>query len=200
MKNSLLLFFLIFSLQTMFSQETEESTNPTDKGHYIVDGSVYFSTNNSTSESDGYKSETDSFSMGLSPKAAYFVIDRLAIGLEASVGFTDFEHTNSEGTKYSSNSRHILIGPFMRYYLSNGLFGQASLGFGTTKSKQDDFEDNKSDSFRSQIGIGYAFFIGPQVSIEPLVSYHFNKTTHDISNRESTSNGFRLGAGFTIYI
>ena len=199
MKKLLLVSILIFSTINALAQNKEKTNNPTDKGHFIVDGSVYFSINNSKSEQDGFETENNTFAFGISPKAAYIIIDNLALGLETSFTYADMEFTNTEGSESSSNSSGISVGPFLRYYLSNGFFGQASLGFGTAKSNSSDFE-TKNDVFRYQLGIGYAIFLNQHTSIEPLISYKYNKTTSDQSTSEITNNGFTLGAGFTIYL
>jgi outer membrane protein len=200
MKKLLFMSIMIYSSFTLFAQKEETKTKPTDKGHFIVDGSVYFSTNNTKSEQDGFNAtKSNSFSLGISPKVAYFVADRLALGLETSFGYADNEFTNSNGTKFSGNSTSITVGPFIRYYLVNGLFGQASLGFGKSNSENDGFE-NESDFFRYQLGIGYAIFLNEHISLEPTISYQHSKNKSDQSTFETTNNGFTLGAGFTIYL
>ena len=198
MKKVLLACVMVFSAVTASAQQ-EETTSPTDKGHFIVDGSVFFSINNSKTEGDGIYSENNSFGLGISPKAAYFVIDRLALGLETSFGYADRENTNFDGETTSRNSTGISVGPFARYYLVNGLFGQASAGIGYSRSNSQG-NVSKSESFRYQLGVGYAIFLGPQVSLEPIVSYRHSKNTRNGSSTESTNNGFTLGAGFTIYL
>ena len=199
MKKVLLACAIICSAVTASAQQ-EETTHPTDKGHFIVDGSVFFSINNSKTEQDGFKTENKSFGIGISPKAAYFVVDRLALGLETSFNYTDSEFTNSEGEKSSGNGTGISVGPFARYYLVNGLFGQASAGIGTATNNNDEGDKFTRDVFRYQLGVGYAIFLGPQVSLEPIVSYRYTKSTQNQSSAENINNGFTLGAGFTIYL
>ena len=199
MKKVLLACAILCSAVTASAQQEETTDNPTSKGHFIVDGSVYFSLNNSKSERDGLSSKNKSFGLGISPKAAYFVVDRLALGLETSFNYHDSEFTNSEGEKSSQNGTALSVGPFARYYLVNGLFGQASVGFGSSKSNSD-ISEYKSNSFRYQFGVGYAIFLGQQISLEPIVSYRHTKNTQDGSSTDSTNNGFTLGAGFTIYL
>ncbi|WP_052172475.1 outer membrane beta-barrel protein [Psychroserpens jangbogonensis] len=199
MRKLLIVTILLFTTINALAQDKEESTNPTDKGNFIVDGSIFFSTNNSKSQQDGIKIKNKSFGIGISPKAAYFIIDRLALGIETSFNYTENEFTNIDGNKSSNISRSFLIGPFARYYLKNGLFGQASLGFGSSKSDSNSFE-NRSDFFRYQFGLGYAFFLNEHTSLEPIITYQHNKTTSDQSTFETTNNGFTLGIGFTIYL
>lgn len=200
MKTLLFMSIMICSSFNLVAQNDETTINPTDKGHFIIDGSISFSTNNSKSEQDGFNTtESNSFSFGISPKAAYFIVDRFALGLETTFGYVDNESTSSDGINYSGNSTSISFGPFARYYLANGIFGQASLGFGTSNSKNNGFE-NKSDFFRYELGVGYAIFLNQHISLEPIISYRHNKNSTDQSTFESTNNGFTLGAGFTMYL
>ena len=124
----------------------------------------------------------------------------MALGLETSFNYTDSEFTNSEGEKSSGNGTGISVGPFARYYLVNGLFGQASAGIGTATNNNDEGDKFTRDVFRYQLGVGYAIFLGPQVSLEPIVSYRYTKSTQNQSSAENINNGFTLGAGFTIYL
>lgn len=199
MKKVLLACAILCSAVTAIAQQEESTSNPTDKGHFIVDGSVTFSINNSRFEREAGASKSNSFGFGVSPKAGYFVIDRLALGLETFFGYSDREFTNSDGRMNSGSTTGISVGPFARYYLVNGLFGQASAGFGTNRSKSEGNVTN-IESFRYQLGVGYAIFLGPQVSLEPILSYYHSKGTNDQSSFESTNNRFSLGAGFTIYL
>ena len=199
MKNLFLVSVLVCSIFPAFAQQEKTTPNPTDKGHYIVDGSVSFSINNNTIDQDAIQLKNNSFGFGVSPKAAYFVIDRLAIGLEASFSYARNEGTDADGDKNKSTGTGISVGPFARYYLVNGLFGQASLGIGSSQNNSDDFE-SKRNLFRYQLGVGYAIFLGEQVSLEPILSYTHRKSSIDQSTFESTNNGFTLGAGFTIYL
>jgi len=199
MKKLLFMSIMILASFNTFAQKEKSKTKPTDKGHFIVDGSIFLSTNNSKSEQDGFNTKSNAFGFGISPKAAYFIADRFALGLETSFNYTDNEFTNTNGDKSSSNITAISVGPFVRYYLMNGIFGQASLGFGTSNSESNGFE-NKSDFFRYQLGVGYAIFLNQNISLEPIISYQYGKNTSDQSTFETTNNGFTLGAGFTIYL
>ncbi|WOC39949.1 outer membrane beta-barrel protein [Polaribacter sp. HL-MS24] len=200
MKKLLFMSIVICSSFTLFSQEKGTKNKPTDKGNFIVDGSVNFSTNNSKSVQNGFNTtESSNFGFGINPKAAYFVVDRLALGLETSFGYFDNEFIDNNGTKFSSNSTSITIGPFLRYYLVNGLFGQASLGFGKANSENEGIE-SESDFFSYQFGLGYAFFLNKHISLEPTISYQYRESGSDQSTFETTNNGFILGAGFTIYL
>lgn len=198
MKKFLFVSILVCSVLTASAQE-EVTSKPTDKGHYIVDGSLFFSINNSKSGPDGFEAKSNSFSLGISPKTAYFVIDRLALGIDASFSYSNNEFTNIEGNNSSQNGTAISIGPFARYYLKNGLFAQTSVGFGISKTNAADYE-SKNESFRYEFGVGYAIFLNQNISLEPIISYRHVKTTHNQSTLESTNNGLVLGVGFTIYL
>lgn len=94
----------------------------------------------------------DPFVLDLSPSAAYFVIDNLAVGANLSLtiadGYTGFG-----------------IGPFVRYYLDMGVFGQAGLQYVN--------QDALGSYTRFSVGAGYAFFLNDAVSIEPVALVGF---------------------------
>lgn len=199
MKKTAVVIILICAGFSAFGQQDENRTNPTDKGHYIVDGSVYFAINNSKSEFNGFESKSKAFGFGLSPKAAYFVMDRFAVGVETSFNYNDGEFTDVEGRKTSTKGTSISAGPFLRYYLANGLFGEASIGFGTSKNTSGDYEAT-SNSFGYKLGVGYAIFLNQHISVEPMLSYRNTNLKDKETTVENTNNGFTLGAGFTLYL
>lgn len=199
MRKFALVSILVCAGFSAFAQQEEKKAEPTDKGHYIVDGSVSFAFNTAKSEYAVSESKSDAFVFWLSPKAAYFVVDRLAVGMKISFNYTDGEYTDNDGSKSSSNSTGVSAGPFLRYYLANGIFGEASVGFGTTKSTSGDYE-SRNNSFGYELGVGYAIFLNQHISVEPMFSYkHFRSKNEELSV-ENTNGGFSLGAGFTIYL
>jgi outer membrane protein len=197
MKKLLLTNLLFLLCLNAFAQNEKSETHPTDKGRFIVDTSVLFS--NSTTNSTRNQFKSDVFNIQISPKVAFFVVDRLAIGLETSYSFNrqKFTLSNNETSNTSLNS--ILIGPYIKYYFKNGIFTQTSLGFGTSKNKQEDFE-SKSNTLNSQIGIGYAIFLNNHISFEPVINYRYSEFKNNNSNIKTFNNELMLGAGLTIFL
>ena len=64
---------------------------------------------------------------------------------------------------------YVLGGPFVRYYLSNGLFGELNVNAGVNAIK----DGHKTDIRSAALGIGYAYFLTEQIAIEPLFSFNY---------------------------
>ena len=198
MKKLLLTNLLFLLCLNALAQNEKSKNNPTDKGSFVVDGSVYFSAINSTSTRGDYKNNV--INIEVSPKVAFFVIDRLALGLETSYYFARNKSTNLESESSStSNYYGISISPYLKYYFINRIFLQASAGFGTSKSKDSNTE-SKGNTFNSQIGIGYAFFLNNNISFEPMISYRYNESKTNGSDDKSFYKVLMLGAGLTIFL
>ncbi len=138
---------------------------------------------------------TNGFNMNLTPKLAYFVQDRWAIGAEVGLDINSPEGDSSTQTDWS-------IAPFTRYYfganeidnlLSNGVFfAEGSAGFGGNNSSA----GNSTNGALLGIGAGYAYFITPSVGLEGLLKY---KGLVGGGNKNSQGNLY-LGIGFQIYL
>jgi hypothetical protein len=96
--------------------------------------------------------DVDPFVLQLSPNAAYYIIDNLGVGGEVSL-------TAADG--YTSFG----IGPFVRYYLNMGVFGQAGLQYINS--------GDYGSSTRFGFGAGYSLFLNDAVAIEPIASVGF---------------------------
>ena len=94
------------------------------KGSVIGGGSFDFQTAK-------YKdSDSKSYSFSLIPWAGYLVIDNLVVGANF-----EFQNSGSKSSSYDykSTSNSILFGPFVRYYLKQGIFFHGQSNFGFTK-------------------------------------------------------------------
>jgi outer membrane protein len=197
MKNIFFALILLFSIST-FAQNND--AQPTDKGQFLVNGALNFNT--SKSDQGGSFIEDSSFiNFTLSPRVGYFVIDQLAVGLETSFTYSRTEFEFIDNSMLTQNSTIFSAGPFVRYYLKNGLFAEASIGFARQDNLReeegvDDFE-SELDFFFYEFGIGYAIFFNNSVSLEPFLSYQFERTTQN--EAEIDTSGLNLGVGFTFY-
>jgi Outer membrane protein beta-barrel domain len=151
--------------------------------------------------SDAYKTTT----FNLMPRGGYFVIDKLAVGLDVILS-TYTQKSSDDGSRQTSTM--IEAAPFVRYYypLSKvNLFGEATVGFGTenSKYKYGTSESNyKYGIFMFGVGAGAAVPIGEKVSFDTMVGY-INSTWKDkddeSSGKEKTS-GVLLRMGFIVYL
>lgn len=135
-----------------------------------------------------------STSLTLSPKAAWFIQDGLAVGGYVNLGFT---HINGAATTYSYG-----LGPLARYFLQSEKVGtlkkamfflEANAGFegnSTTKG------GGSTNGLGFGIGPGVSYFITPNIGLEALLKYN---GIAGFGSRGYTDNlGF--GIGFQIYL
>lgn len=130
-------------------------------------------------------------------KNGYFIREDLAVGLDLN-----FTHRSSKITDFADSPREpnretlALAGPFIRYYLLNGVFGEASALIGLHN-----FNDvnNKHKAMESSIGVGYAHFINEKFSLEPIISMrYFQKKDRD--GKLYREMGPTIGFGLQVYL
>jgi hypothetical protein len=133
------------------------------------------------------------FSFEVSPKAAWFVQDNIALGAYATFGL--------ETAKNASTIINYSVGPMARYYsgsdveiLNHGrLFGEATVGIeGLNVSKG----GGNTNGLGFSVGPGFAYFITPNIGIETLLKY--NGTAGFGS--ETYQNNLNLSFGLQIYL
>ena len=116
-------------------------------------------------------SKASDWSFGLSAKAGYLFLDNWM-----ALGVVDYQNYSS-GTVTSTN-----IGAGARYYFErNGVF----LGL-TAKYAH----STGVDEFKPEINVGYAFFLGHYVTLEPELYYE-----QSFKNSKYSQFGLRLGFG-----
>jgi hypothetical protein len=133
------------------------------------------------------------FSFNISPKAAWFVQDNIAIGAYADFGLQTAKNTSTI-IDYS-------VGPMARYYsgsdveiLNHGrIFGEATVGIGGRNVSKGGGNTNGLDF---SFGPGFAYFITPNIGIESLLKYNgvagFGSETYQ--------NNLNLSFGLQIYL
>lgn len=138
---------------------------------------------------------TNGLDLSITPKAAYFIQDRWAVGAQVNL---DVQKVNGEGATQTNWG----IAPFTRYYfssnqvdnlLNNGaFFGEGSLGFGGRNSGAGD----TTNGLDLGIGAGYAYFITSNVSVEGLLKFN----TLVGGGNKNANGDLNLGVGFNIYL
>lgn len=132
-------------------------------------------------------------SFQLTPKAAWFIQDGLAIG-----GYAKFGLNHVNGT--SGNNYSYGIGPYARYFPNTDklpslgkakLFMEASAGF-----EGKDSPGSNTNGLGFGIGPGISYFITPSIGLEALLRYDgilgFGSSTY--------TNGLSFGIGFQVYL
>jgi hypothetical protein len=130
-------------------------------------------------------------------KNGYFVREDFLVGLDLSI-----LHRSSKVTTLSdvSGEGHretfVMAGPFVRYYLLNGVFGELTMLAGLQN-----FNDvnAKYKALEGAFGVGYAYFINEKFSLEPVLSFrYFQKVARD--DRKYRELGPMLGFGLQVYL
>ena len=146
------------------------------------------------------------FSINLTPRVGYFVIDNLAIGLDIPVNFS---HRKDGSGYYKSVVTMLSVGPFVRYYLPGSKvkpFAELNGSLGTIISKSDfDSNENRSTTSLKEFGggLGAAFPLGKKVCFDVLAGYYC-QIIKDIENN-SDNDRVRIGTlglklGFTVFL
>lgn len=196
MKTVVLALTILLSI-SVYAQN--DDVRPTDKGSFLVNGAFNFNTSN-VDATNSFLDGAKQFNLSFSPRAGYFVMDGLAVGLETTFTYAREEFEFIYGTLTNKTSI-FTAGPFVRYYLKSGFFAEASIGFGKQNSESDDPDgvnfETEIDFFSYELGVGYAIFFNNNVSLEPFLSYQFDQQTQN--EDEIKASGLNLGVGFTFY-
>ncbi|WP_205500984.1 hypothetical protein [Rufibacter psychrotolerans] len=129
----------------------------------------------------------------LDAKLGYFVLHDFALGVRGAI----YYYKESMDNQVPTQATNVLVGPFARYYLNNGFFGEASAAVGVNKRPN----ISKTDLAEFRGGVGYAIFINPKVAVEPalLFSYYQEKRVTE-GNRKVTEFGPTLNVGLQVYL
>ena len=185
-----------------------------DQGKFFIQGSssIGFSHEKATYTSGGTSTESYKLAhFGFSPKAGYFVMDNLPIGL--SINISTYK-TTGISSSYENQSNKFTIGPFARYYFlpQDKLkpMVEIAAGFGNSKDKSSGSgynSESKSGIFEFSIGAGASCFVTDHIAFDMLIDYHINKyklksqssssgiksTTATDSSEKYTGIGINLG-------
>ncbi|TDG37883.1 hypothetical protein EZJ43_01980 [Pedobacter changchengzhani] len=132
------------------------------------------------------------FTFDLTPKAAWFIEDNIAVGGYVDLGLT----TN----KISTETRYG-VGALARYYtgkdaevLKHGrFFVEGNAGFGGSNVNNN---GPKTNGLNLGVGPGFAYFITPNIGLETLLKYN---GVVGFGN-QATQSALNLSFGFQIYL
>lgn len=154
---------LAFSLNA-FSQIEK----PITKGNIMLSGGGSMSYRESNWESSTYNSNSSDFSVSLTPGASYFIVDKLAIGLNATLTYNGLKNNKS----YT-----LGIGPEIRYYFNNGLFLNAEVDYNHLRGISN--TSNNVNYFSFKPGIGYSIFLNQKVSLDLGIFYEIKNEKYE---------------------
>ncbi|PKV75367.1 hypothetical protein [Pontibacter ramchanderi] len=193
-----LFFFAILSVR---AQENESSLirAKIKHGSLLLGGNLQGSYQLTTSElnSTGQKVDGRRIDFNLRSKNGYFVFEDFAVGLDVSVLHQSSKITEvSDTEREASRETFVMAGPFVRYYMLNGVFGELTMLAGLNN-----FNDvnRKYKALEGGAGLGYAFFVNRQFSLEPVISMrYFRKVDRD--GRAYSEFGPMIGFGLQAYL
>lgn len=140
------------------------------------------------------------FTFNLQPRAGYFIIDNLAVGIDLVL------HICSERNKDNENDnldhRILGAGPFVRYYYPLEKFYpfvEANVIFAQEHSKKPDWEYTEN-AMIYRVGIGGAFPISEKVTFDALLGYGYGNWKGDEEQYDNTIGGIEFGFGFTVFL
>ena len=181
------------------------------KGDLVVSGNTGFGFNNVTTtvkvagqSADGPKVSTFS----ITPSVGYFVIDKLAVGID--LGLTSAT-TKYEGTKATTTSFSVM--PTATYYFTNDSkfvpFLGAGIGYASVKNKGDmDFmgvsasDETTTDGLAWKVKGGVTYMATQSLGINLGVSYDQFSNKETIMNTDVKTNvkTFGVNVGFSYFI
>jgi hypothetical protein len=133
------------------------------------------------------------FSLDITPKAAWFIVDNVALGGYVNLGI--------QTAKGSSTTVSYGAGGLGRYYtgsdveiLRHGrIFGEATLGIGGVNVSDG---GGNTNGLNFSVGPGFAYFITPSIGLEALLKYNGLAGF----GSQGYQNNLNLSFGFQIYL
>lgn len=192
MKKVLFAAVAVFAFSFANAQEEGESFG-FSQGDVIVEGNLGFSSKNNKN------TEIKENNFVFNPKAGYFLLDKLAVGVELNIGSSkevnDALNTEEKASEFTA-------GVFARYYfLELGkrfkTYGEFGVGFGSEKSESTVAGTTVSDpdvnKINTGLGLGVNYFLTDNFAINfalsDVLSYSSRKVDVDGAKAVSEFNG-----------
>ena len=204
MKKVILSAAALFAFTFANAQEaTTEANGGFKAGDMFISGSVVFGTQKTGEE------KTTNFNV--IPRAAYFLTDNIAVGVQ--IGFT---HTKNENTTFvppavidtENKTNAFTAGAFARYYVTPAskfsLFGQLGVNYVTRKTENSTATqtggvtttvstDDKTNGFNIGFAPGMSYFLSDSFALEATFGVlEYNTSKPDADGAESTDQ-FNIG-------
>ncbi len=185
----------------------------TEKGSWVVSGSTTIGFNNTSSKIkygtvsyDGPKVTT----FNITPSAGYFVINKLAVGMDVAFTSTKSKNTeyySGESLNYETNSSTVVVMPTGTYYFKSASKVMPYLGAGigyfsnTTKFSSDYYSslDTKTTTDGLAWGAkgGLVLLITPSIGVDLGLSYI--NTSSKEGEIKNITNSLGANAGFSFF-
>lgn len=160
--------------QWMLGISSRYSLNPLEIGVAMPDMMTIGYATIKTKSDDGDDSDATKFTcFNLMPKAGYFVIDNLAVGLDLQVGMSSLKYPDDD----KDNGSVFSAGPFVRYYFPSGKilpYVEGGAAFGSLKTKYEygsETDEYKAGMNTWSIGAGITKSISEKAALDFLLGY-----------------------------
>ncbi|WP_242919019.1 hypothetical protein [Pontibacter liquoris] len=192
------LFLLFFLPITLLAQENKSfiMNAKIKQGSILIGGTLNATADKMTDELSlpGQTVEGTKIQAMLQAKNGYFLLHDFAVGLNITMNHESLKITSNAEQNKPFRKTMLLAGPFTRYYLDNGVFGELSLEMGLLNFSTGE----KNNLYAGALGVGYAYFFNEKFSLEPLLSVRYFK---QIENGKSyITYGPMLGFGVQAYL
>ncbi|EAY30655.1 outer membrane beta-barrel protein [Microscilla marina] len=179
MKKLTLLVVLIFVALNLQAQNNHYA-----KGRWMLGGNIAFVNATFENTINGVTTSSTQNVFNISPQVGYFITPGFALTLN-----TDFNFSNVANT--------VSLQPGVRGYVVKDLFLAGRVGWGQTNVKDSNTEVS---NFNWQVGVGYSFFLAPNVALEPGLYYQYTRDTNSVSSSENVSRVINLGLGLRVFL
>lgn len=187
---------LVCSLAALFAfgmanaQETTITSEGFKQGDAFISGSVGFS----NQKNGDFKTNT----FNVSPKAAYFVSNNIALGV--SLGYNAIKQDNFDNGYYTQKNHSFNAGVFGRYYFTPAnkfsFFAQLGADYFTTKTEVAVYNSETTvNGFNIQLAPAISYFVSNHFALEAtfgILGYNTRKPNDDFGGNNST-NTFNFG-------
>lgn len=176
-----------------------------EKGSWVVSGSTALGFNSLTAKltSEGETDSSPSLNVfTLTPSAGYFVMDKLAIGLD--LGYASMS-VNQDGDKASLNLFSVM--PAGTYYFKSGSnvipYLSAGLGYATVSLnyKENNTTTTESfDGFMWKAKGGFVYLLNQNVGLDLGVGYNNVSHNNSAEDFKVSLGSFGINAGISVFL
>lgn len=204
-KTAIIVISIIFLGNGLLSAQTEkgtimigEFTNVYQTGEGTpMNMNLGWSTHKVKSDSgdDDNSDPIKEFSINLTPRVGYFVINNFAVGLDFILAYNNMKRTS--GGEFITKRTQFGAGPFLRYYIPTQKimpFAEASYSIGSSKTKWNYVDFDGEYSIKVQhwgLGIGFGIPMGDKVTFDALIGYQ----SHIYKDKEDNEDNSRFIVG-----
>ncbi|WP_294285182.1 OmpW family outer membrane protein [uncultured Chryseobacterium sp.] len=181
------------------------------KGDWVFSGNTGFGFNNVTTKVKAAGQSADGpkvSSFSLTPSVGYFVIDKLAVGIDLGLSSTT---TKYEGEKNTTTSFSVM--PTATYYFANDSkfvpFLGAGIGYASAKTKEQinamgvsNSDETTVDGLAWKVKGGVTYMATQSLGINLGVGFDqfYNKDTYFGTEVKTTTSNFGVNVGFSYFI